>query len=97
MGIYDLILEGDSLVMYRALAGISPSLASAATIVYGIEADSQEFRNVSFSHVCRHGNILTRLLAKHVVGIVDFSVWIEENFYFLTQAFHHDVISFVIQ
>uniref|UniRef100_A0A7N2LFK4 RNase H type-1 domain-containing protein n=1 Tax=Quercus lobata TaxID=97700 RepID=A0A7N2LFK4_QUELO len=40
VGIYDLILEADSLVMYRALAGISPSPASVAAIVYGIEAAS---------------------------------------------------------
>ena len=50
VGIYVLILEGDCLVMYRALAGISPCLASIAAIVYGIEAASQNFRNVSFSH-----------------------------------------------
>ena len=40
VGIYDLILKGDSLVMYRALAGISPSPASVAAIVYGMEAAS---------------------------------------------------------
>ena len=40
VGIYDLILMGDSLVMYRALAGISPSPASVAAIVYGMEAAS---------------------------------------------------------
>lgn len=40
VGIYDLILEGDSLLMYRALAGISPSPALVAAIVYGIKAAS---------------------------------------------------------
>ena len=78
VGIYVLILEGDCLVMYRALAGISPCLASIAAIVYGIEAASQNFRNVSFSHVCRQGNISAQFLAKHAISIVDFSVWKEE-------------------
>jgi len=38
--------------MYRALAGVSPSPASVAAIVFGIEAASQEFRNVSFLIHC---------------------------------------------
>ena len=54
--------------MYRALAGISPSPASVAAIVYGIKAASQEFRNVSFSHVCRQGNISAHLLVNHAIG-----------------------------
>ena len=93
VGIYDLILEGNSPVMYRALVNITISPASVATIVYGIKAASQEFHNVSFSHVHRQENIPAHLLAKHIVGIANFSVWIEENHCFLTQALHHDVIS----
>lgn len=53
-------------------------------------------RNVTFSHVRRLGNKPSHLLAKYAVSIVDFSVWMEVNFYFLEQAFHHDVMSFSI-
>jgi len=37
----------------------------------------------------------TYLLVKNVVGIVDFSVWIENNLYFLKHAiFHYVIIAF---
>ena len=52
-------------------------------------------RYVRFSHVHKKGNKLTHLLAKNVVGIVDYLVWMEENSYFLEQAFHRNVLSFV--
>ena len=63
--------------------------------VYRIKATCFEFRNVEFSHVCRKGNVSAYLLAKHVLGIEDFSVWIEENPCFLEQTILHDVCIFV--
>ena len=47
-------------------------------------------------HVRRLGNKPGHFLAKHAASIVDFSVWMEENIYFLEQDLHHDVMSFSI-
>ena len=82
-------------IVYRALAGLSPSVALEATIVYGILDSCHEVLNVRFSHEWRKRNTHAHLLAKRACGIVDFLVWIEENSCFLEQALHYDVMSFI--
>ncbi|KAL0005102.1 hypothetical protein SO802_012663 [Lithocarpus litseifolius] len=94
LGIQDFISEGDSLNVYRALAGLSHKAAVDAPIIYGILDSCNDIHNVRFSHVKRKGNTHAHLLAKHACGIVDYLVWMEENPCFLEQALHHDVISF---
>ena len=66
-----------------------------APIVYGILDSCQEVRYVRFSHVRRKGNKPAHLLAKYIIGIVDYLVWMEENSYFLEQTLHRNVLSFV--
>ena len=94
MGLQDFILEGDSLNVYRAFAGLSHLAVVVAPIIYGILDSCHDICNVRFSHVRRKGNIPAHLLAKHACGIVDFLVLMEENLCFLEQALCHDVISF---
>ena len=53
---------------------------------------SHSFRCVDFSHVGRNGNRPAHLLAKHVLGITDLSVWVEEIHCFLEQALNQDVV-----
>ena len=86
MGLQEFILEGDSLLVYCALAGLSPPSAMVALVVYGILDSCHEIRNVRFSHVQRKGNKPAHLLAKHALVIVDFFfliVWMEKNPCFL--------------
>ena len=78
--IQDFILEGDSLVLVNALKEISPPLSSVAAVVYNSVSATHDFRQVDFSHVRKQGNRLAHLLAKHIIGIADFSILIEENF-----------------
>ena len=94
LGIQDFILEGDSLNVYRALAGLSHAATVVAPIIYGILDSCHDIHNVRFSHVKRKGNTPAHLLNKHASGIVDYLVWIKENPCFLEQTLHHDVISF---
>ena len=93
MGGQDIILEGDSLIMYRALRELSPPPQSVAAIVEGILDLVKEFRSVQFSHTRRQGNIPAHILAKHASSIADFTIWIEENPYFIEQVLIHDGIS----
>ena len=92
VGLQEFILEGDSLNVVRALQGLSPPSVSVMPIIYGIQNSCHDVRKVLFSHVCRQGNKLANLLAKHAISIVDFMVWMEENPCFLEQALHHDVM-----
>lgn len=93
IGIQDVILEGDSLVIYNALCEISLPPSSIASIVVGMMDLCKAFRRIEFSHVKRKDNRPAHLLAKYAVGIDDFLVWMEENLCFLEQALSHDVIS----
>ena len=79
IGIWDIVVESDSLIMVQALNGtfVPPSAVSA--IVQGIMDLSKSFRRVEFSHVKRQGNRPAHELAKHALGIVDFIAWIEET------------------
>ena len=90
--IQDFILEGDSLVLFNALSKISSPPSSIAAMICGSVSISHEFSHVVFSHVRRQGNCPTHLLAKHALGIDDFSVWIEEVPCFLQQALLKDVL-----
>ena len=92
----EFILKGDSLNVVRALQGLSPPLVSMMPIIYGIQSSCHDVREVLFFHVCRQGNKLTHLLAKHAVNIVDFIVWMEENPYFLEEALHKDVMFYTV-
>ena len=93
IGIQDVILEGESLVIYNALCESSLPPSSVALVVLGMLDLCKEFRRIEFSHVKRKGNRLAHLLAKYAVGIYDFLVWMEENFCFLEQALLHNVPS----
>ena len=79
IGIQDVILEGDSLVIYNALCEVSLPPSSIASIMVGMLDLCKTFMRIEFSHVKRKGNRLAHLLAKYVVGIDDFIVWMEKN------------------
>lgn len=91
MLIHDLVLEGDLLVIVNAFKEASPPPTLVAAVLYNVKSISHEFHSVEFSHICRQGNRPAHLLAKHACGIVDLSVWIEKNPYFLEQTLLHDI------
>ncbi|KAK9992106.1 hypothetical protein SO802_027091 [Lithocarpus litseifolius] len=72
VGISDLIIEGDSFVIYNALSGHSTPPSSVASVISGALAFCVLFHRVEFSHIRRQGNKLAHLLAKHALGIVDY-------------------------
>ena len=96
IGIRDIVVESDSLLMIQALKGTTtpPSVVSAVT--QGILDLSMGFNRVEFSHVKRQGNRPAHVLAKHALGITDFIAWIEETPCFLEQALIHDVTFYAV-
>ena len=86
----------ETLNLVQALHDDSPAPASVTNLIYEVQVMSYEFRRVRFSRVCRKGNVPTHLLAKHVINIDDFSVWIEESPCFLKQTLLHDVSDTII-
>ena len=69
--------------MVHALQGLSLPSISMMPIIYGIQSSTHNVRKVLFSHVYKNENKPAYLLAKHVISIVDFVVWMEENPCFL--------------
>ena len=92
LSIQDFTLESDSLTLINALQDLSPPPSSVAALIFNSIAMSHSFRCVDFSHVGRNGNRLAHILAKHVLGIADLSIWVEEIPYFLEQALNQDVV-----
>ncbi|XP_075665921.1 uncharacterized protein LOC142635688 [Castanea sativa] len=83
IGIQEFILEGDSIVIYRALCEVSSPPTAVEPLIEGMHTLCSDFSRVDFSHVRRQGNRPAHLLAKHTQNIVDFSMWIEESSYFI--------------
>ena len=86
MGFHEVALEGDSVTVSNAIAGISPPPSSIASVVCGISSLLSAFRSFSISHVGRKGNKVAHLLAKHAQGVEQFVTWIEESPCFLEHA-----------
>ena len=85
-GIQEFVLEGDSLVIVRALCGLSHIPSTVASLILGMKIFCTEFRLVTVSLVRRQGNKPTHLLAKHALSIDDSFVWIDENSCLIEQA-----------
>ncbi|XP_075633859.1 uncharacterized protein LOC142606381 [Castanea sativa] len=96
LGITDFILEGDSLIVSKALSHSSSVLVSIDAVIVGISKASLEFQNVDFSHVKRIANIPAHLLAKYAKGIDNQCIWMENCPSFLELPVLHDVNAMVI-
>ena len=75
LGISDFTIEGDSLIVSRALSQFSLVPASIDLVIMGIRSTAMEFHNVYFSHVKHNANIPAHLLAKYAKGIVYQCMW----------------------
>ena len=91
IGIRDIVVESDSLIMVQALNGTSTPPFVVSAVVQGIRDLNKSFCRVEFSHIKRQETRPTYVLTEHALGIVDFIARIEKTPYFLEQALIHDV------
>ena len=94
MGIREVLIEGDSLIVQRALNELASPPSSVDAVIIGIKEVSADFNHIAFTHVGRQGNKLAHLLAKYAKSIDNILVWIEETPCVIKQALIHDVMSF---
>lgn len=64
LGIYDIILEGDSLVVVKAIKEASSSWVVFGQIMDNIQLVLQSLRSWNIGHVKREANSVARTLAK---------------------------------
>ena len=93
IGVHDIILEGDSLNVYRVLLVLSASPPSVDVVILGMQNACLESRYVKFSHIRHERNRPVHILAKYAKGIDDYCTWIDESPCFLEHALIHDVAS----
>ena len=91
IGIQEVVIEGDSLIIHHALSDDSNPPISVSAIIQGMQELCEVFYKIEFSHVRRQGNKAAHLLAKHAIGVSDFIAWIEETPCFIEQALIHDL------
>ena len=94
MGIRDVLIEGDSLIVQRALNELASPPPSVDAVIVGIQDASADFHHIAFTHVGRQGNKPAQLLAKYAKSINNVLVRIEEIPCVIEQALIHDVMSF---
>ena len=92
MGYQDIILEGDSLILIRALCGLSSPPSTIDSMVVGMQLLCSDFRTVYVFHVRRQGNKPAHILAKYALSINDSVVWIEETPCCIEQALIQDFV-----
>ena len=88
----EVIFEGDSLNICKAIQGSIVTPSSIQNIVYGILVQLQTFRSFDISHVKRQGNVPAHLLAQHALHVEDFHAWLEECPNPIVHACAHDVL-----
>ena len=88
----DIALEGNSLVIVRALCGLSYPPSSVASLILGMQLFNSKFHTINVSHVRRQGNKPTHIIAKYALSIDNSIVWIEEIPFCIEQALIQDSV-----
>ena len=78
VGISEAILEGDSLLVIKALATKDIGLAPFGLLIQDAYRFTDAFSLLSYSHTKREGNRVAHDLAKLVVTIPNCVIWMED-------------------
>ena len=87
-----MILEGDSLVLIKALKSVEDSLSPTSLLVDDVKWVASSFERLMYSHVKRNGNRVAHTLAKNALCIPDSQVWMEDVLSHITSILDLDVI-----
>ena len=78
LGVQHAILEIDSLVLVKALREGTKFLPIVGLVLDEIINMVNFFTELHYSHVKREGNIVAHKLARHVICVLNFVVWMED-------------------
>ena len=77
IGVDNIILEGDSSTVIKALQGEDRSLSACGLLIEDVKLLSRSFSKWLYSHIRRESNKLAYCLARFLVSISDFEVLME--------------------
>ena len=78
LGMQRVILEGDSLVIIKALREEEQFFSPVGLLLEDVRKLSLSFQQLLYSHTKREGNSVTHNLARYANSIPDFLVWMED-------------------
>ena len=78
LGVTRVILEGDSLVVIKALREEEQLLSPTSLLLEDVRMLSQSFQKLLYSHTKREGNSVAHSLARYASSIPKFFVWMED-------------------
>ncbi|XP_023906710.1 uncharacterized protein LOC112018416 [Quercus suber] len=78
IGINNAVLEGDSLLVMKALTDPESSMSSIGSFINDAKHFSNSFEKLLYSHVTRDCNNVAHSLAKHAINVPYFLVWMKE-------------------
>ncbi|XP_075663373.1 uncharacterized protein LOC142632947 [Castanea sativa] len=79
LGLKDIIVDSDSLVVVSALRGQGFIPSSIRKVMEGIAMSLRQFNSWKVSHTCRGNNWVAHLLAQQARGIGKCIVWVEDT------------------
>ena len=78
LGIAKAVLEGDSQVVIMTLNSKTYVLAPYGSLIQDSLTLSNSFSKLSYSHTKREGNTVAHNLAKLVVNLTNYVIWMED-------------------
>lgn len=90
------IIEGDSETICKDLSNPSPSLTLHRLLIQDAQQLALAFTNISFSHVCRQGNIAAHSLARRASLSPSLNFWMEDVPSDILQFVQVDLIALII-
>nr|XP_023887146.1 uncharacterized protein LOC111999255 [Quercus suber] len=78
LGFNNIIVEGDSEIVIKALSTNGPSFSSIGHIVKDVKVLASSLGNVSFNHTRRQGNRVAHGLARLACNFIHFQSWMED-------------------
>ena len=78
IGLTKVIIEGNSDIVHKDLSNVNFSLALHGHLIQDVKTLIPYFFNISFNHVCRHGNNAAHELTRRAITSPNLTVWMKD-------------------
>lgn len=93
LGLKDIVVEGDSLLVIQALKGSTIPALPILKIMEGVKRCLRNFSSWMIAHTRRNNNAISHLLAKNAMNVSDCVIWVEDTPPIIESQILNDVIT----